>query len=214
MNLFDILKTGGWLMGPIVLCSIVALAIILERLWALRPGRVMPAGIIAEARALCRSSEIDPVQLRLIRTSSPLGMILAEGLAQRRRGPDAVKAGIEQTGRQVVHGLERYLNTLGTIAAISPYLGLLGSVLGMIKVFSVFSAAQGLSDPALLAKGISEILFATAAGLAVAIPSLMFHRYFHGRIDELALRMEDEACRFLTALDAPDSQGPHREPLA
>lgn len=202
MNLFELIKTGGWLMGPIVLCSIVATAIIFERLWTMRSARVMPVEVIPQLNLLCRSGEIDPVQLRLIRNASPLGTILAEGLAQRGRGRDAVKEAIEQTGRHVVHSLERYLNTLGTIAAIAPYLGLLGSVLGMIKVFSVFSAAQGASDPALLARGISEILFATAAGLAVAIPSLMFHRYFLGRVDELALRMEEEAVRFMAALEA------------
>ncbi|MBM4200599.1 MAG: MotA/TolQ/ExbB proton channel family protein [Gammaproteobacteria bacterium] len=188
-------------MGPIVLCSVVALAIVLERLWALRSSRVMPVQVIPQVRSLCRNKEIDAVQLRLLRTGSPLGAVLAEGLSQRGRGRAAVKESIEQAGRQVVHSLERYLNTLGTIAAIAPYLGLLGSILGMIKVFSVFSAAQGVSDPALLARGISEILFATAAGLVVAIPSLMFHRYFHGRVNELALRMEDEALHFLSALE-------------
>ena len=207
MNLLDIIKTGGWLMGPLLLCSVVAVGIILERLWTLRTSRVMPTDLIPQVRALCRSEHIDPVSLRVIRGSSPLGAVLAEGLAQRERGREAVRESVEQAGRQVVHGLERYLNTLGTIAAISPYLGLLGSVLGMIKVFSVFSAAQGVNDPALLARGISEILFATAAGLAVAIPSLMFHRYLHGRVNELALRMEDEVLHVLTALEWGNADG-------
>jgi biopolymer transport protein ExbB len=206
VNLFDIIKTGGWLMGPILLCSIVALAIILERLWALRTNRVLPPDVIPQIRNLYRQPQVDVVQLRLIHTGSPLGAVLSAGLAQRARGREAIKDGIEQTGRQVVYSLERYLNTLGTIAAISPYLGLLGSVLGMIKVFSVFSAAQGVSDRALRARGISESLFATAAGLAVAIPSLIFHRYFHGRVNELAMRMEDEALRFLTSLDNEESR--------
>lgn len=194
-------------MGPILLCSIVSLAIILERIWALRTARVIPAEIIPQIRNLCRNNELDAGQLRLIRIGSPLGAILAAGLDQRARGREAVKEAVEQAGRQVVYSLERYLNTLGTIAAISPYLGLLGSVLGMIKVFSVFSANQGVSDPALLARGISEILFATAAGLAVAIPSLMFHRYFHGRVNELALRMEDEALRLLSLNEFTETNG-------
>jgi biopolymer transport protein ExbB len=204
LNLFDIIRTGGWVMGPILLCSVVALAIILERLWALRTSRIVTADIVPRVRQLFRQNELDAVNTRLIRGASPLGAILLAGLAQRALGQHAVKEAIEQEGRQVVYALERYLNTLGTIAAISPYLGLLGSVLGMIKVFSTFSAAQGVSDPALLAKGISEILFATAAGLAVAIPSLMFHRYFHGRVNELALRMENEALRFMAAIDKED----------
>ncbi len=189
-------------MWPLLLCSVVALAIILERLWALRPGRVIPTEVMTQVWKLHRQSQLDAAQLRQIRLGSPLGAVIAAGLSSRADGREAMRESIEQAGRQAVHGLERYLNTLGTIAAISPYLGLLGSVVGMIKVFSTFSAAQGVSDPALLAGGISEILFATAAGLAVAIPSLMFHRYFDGRVSELALRMEQEACNLISELDA------------
>ena len=189
-------------MWPLLLCSVVALAIILERLWALRPGRVIPTEVMTQVWKLHRQSQLDAAQLRQIRLGSPLGAVIAAGLSSRADGREAMRESIEQAGRQAVHGLERYLNTLGTIAAISPYLGLLGSVVGMIKVFSTFSAAQGVSDPALLAGGISEILFATAAGLAVAIPSLMFHRYFDGRVNELALRMEQEACNLISELDA------------
>jgi biopolymer transport protein ExbB len=201
VNLFDIIKAGGWVMWPILLCSIVALAIILERLWTLRPGRVIPAEVMTQVWKLHRQNQLDTGQIRQIQIGSPLGAVIAAGLASQPAGRAAMLEAIEQAGRQAVHGLERYLNTLGTIAAISPYLGLLGSVMGMIKVFSTFSAAQGVSDPALLAGGISEILFATAAGLAVAIPSLMFHRYFHSRINELALRMEQEAYNLLAGLD-------------
>lgn len=189
-------------MWPLLVCSVVALAIILERLWALRPGRVIPTEVMTQVWKLHRQSQLDAAQLRQIRLGSPLGAVIAAGLSSRADGREAMRESIEQAGRQAVHELERYLNTLGTIAAISPYLGLLGSVVGMIKVFSTFSAAQGVSDPALLAGGISEILFATAAGLAVAIPSLMFHRYFDGRVSELALRMEQEACNLISELDA------------
>ena len=188
-------------MWPILLCSVVALAITLERLWTLRTGKVLPAGVMPQAWNLYRQGQLEPAHLRQIRLGSPLGAVIAAGLQSHSHGREAMKESIEQAGRQVVHGLERYLNTLGTIAAVSPYLGLLGSVLGMIKVFSTFSTTHGVSDPAMLAGGISEILFATAAGLAVAIPSLMAHRYFHGRISELALRMEEEAVLFMTSLD-------------
>lgn len=206
MNLLEIIHAGGWVMWPILLCSVVALAIILERLWALRPGRVIPAEVMTLIWKLHRQNQLDAGQLRQIALGSPLGTVIAAGLSSRAGGREAVREAIEHAGRQAVHGLERYLNTLGTIAAISPYLGLLGSVVGMIKVFSTFSATQGVSDPALLAGGISEILFATAAGLAVAIPSLMFHRYFHGRINELALRLEQEAFNLLTGLEhEPDA---------
>lgn len=201
MNLFEIIKAGGWVMWPILLCSIVALAIILERLWTLRPGRVIPAEVMTQVWKLHRHNQLDAGQIRQIQIGSPLGSVIAAGLTCLSAGRAAMLEAIEHAGRQAVHGLERYLNTLGTIAAISPYLGLLGSVMGMIKVFSTFSATQGLNDPALLAGGISEILFATAAGLTVAIPSLMFHRYFHSRINELALRMEQEAYNLLAGLE-------------
>lgn len=204
MNLFEIIKAGGWVMWPILFCSIAATAIILERLWMLRPGRVVPAEVMTLVWKLHRANELDAGRLRQIRLGSPLGAVIAAGLANRGGGREVMQQSIEQAGRQAVHGLERYLNTLGTIAAISPYLGLLGSVVGMIKVFSTFSATQGVSDPARLAGGISEILFATAAGLAVAIPSLMFHRYFHSRINELALKMEQEAFSLLAGLEDPE----------
>lgn len=201
MDLLGIIKAGGWVMWPILLCSVGALAIILDRMWKLRVGRVLPSDVIPTVWNLQRQGELDAGRIRQIRVGSPLGAVIAAGLQSRAHGREQMKEAVEQAGRQVVHGLERYLNTLGTIAAISPYLGLLGSVLGMIKVFSTFSTNYGVSDPAKLAGGISEILFATAAGLAVAIPSLMFHRYFFSRVNELALRMEEEAMSFLGSLE-------------
>jgi biopolymer transport protein ExbB len=196
----DILKSGGWMMLPIIGCSILALAIIVERLWTLRRRRILPPETLPQVWALYRKGQLDSLQLRNLKMSSPLGAILASAIASFADGREAMKEAVEQTGRQVAHGLERYLNTLGTIAAISPYLGLLGSVLGMIKVFSTFSAAGGIGNPTRLAGGISEILVATAAGLAVAIPSLIFHRYFQGRVHELTLQMEEEAVRLIDVL--------------
>jgi biopolymer transport protein ExbB len=193
----EVIKAGGWVMWPIIACSIVAMAIIGERLWALRTSNILPRQLVPQIWALQRKNQLDAVHIRQLRVSSPLGAILAAGLVNYKHGRDVMKESLEQAGRQVVHELGRYLNTLGTIASISPYLGLLGSVLGMIKVFSTFSMASGLSNPAHLAGGISEILIATASGLAVAIPSLMFHRYFQGRVDELAVRMEEEALRLI-----------------
>lgn len=184
-------------MWPIIACSIIALAIIGERFWTLRTNNILPRQLVPQIWALQRNNQLDAVHIRQLRMSSPLGAILAAGLVNHKHGREVMKDSLEQAGRQVVHELGRYLNTLGTIASISPYLGLLGSVLGMIKVFSTFSMEQGISNPAHLAGGISEILIATASGLAVAIPSLMFHRYFLGRVDELAVRMEEEALRLI-----------------
>ncbi|QSA97344.1 MotA/TolQ/ExbB proton channel family protein [Methylococcus sp. EFPC2] len=198
--MLEIIKAGGWMMWPIIACSIVALAIIGERFWTLRPSRIMPPELAAHVWNLHRKGQLDSANIRQLRLGSPLGAILAAGLANHRHGREIMKESLEQAGRAVVHELGRYLTTLGTIAAISPYLGLLGSVLGMIKVFSTFSAEQGIGNPAHLAGGISEILVATASGLAIAIPSLMFHRYFNARIEDFTVRMEEEAVRLVEIL--------------
>jgi biopolymer transport protein ExbB len=135
----------------------------------------------------------------MVRRGSPLGAILAAGLNNYRHGREVMKESIEETGRQVVHDLDRFLNTLGTIASITPLLGLLGTVVGMIKVFSVITTV-GVGDPAVLAGGISEALITTAAGLSVAIPSVMFYRYFQGRVTELVLKMEEESLKLVDIL--------------
>jgi biopolymer transport protein ExbB len=199
---FEIIKSGGWMMWPIIGCSIVAMGIVVERFWTLRSRRILPPHLVSQVWSLYRKNQFDNNQLRALRFGSPLGAVLAAALASFAQGREAMKESVEQAGRQVVHDLERYLNTLGTIASVSPYLGLLGSVLGMIKVFSTFSVAGGIGNPARLAGGISEILVATAAGLAVAIPSLIFHRYFQGRVVDYTIRMEEEAIRLIDALQA------------
>lgn len=198
------------MMWPIIACSLVAMAITVERLWAFRTRRVAPPHLVAQVWSLCCKQQFDNNQLRQLKMGSPLGAILAAAMLSRVRGREAMQESAEQAGRQVVHELERYLNSLGTIASVSPYLGLLGSVLGMIKVFSTFSAAGGIANPARLAGGISEILVATAAGLAVAIPSLMFYRFFQGRVNELAMRMEEETLRLIDMLYPAREDG--REP--
>ena len=188
-------------MIPILACSIVSMAIIVERLWTLRTRRIMPSNLIPGIWEEYRENRLSPGYLQTLRQGSPLGAIVATALTSQGQGRAVMKENVEQTGRQVVHELERYLNTLGTIASISPYLGLLGSVLGMMKVFSTFSAAgSDLANPAQLAGGISEILIATAAGLAVAIPSLIFYRYFQGRVTELTVRMEEEAVQLIDSI--------------
>jgi biopolymer transport protein ExbB len=184
-------------MWPILACSILAMGIVAERFWTLRAEKVMPRQLTAQVWGLYRKNELDAAHVRQLRVSSPLGAVLAAGVMNYPHGREIMKESVEQAGRAVVHEMGKYLNTLGTIASISPYLGLLGSVLGMIKVFAAFSTAEGLGNPAHLAGGISEILITTASGLAIAIPSLMFHRYFEGRVDDLALRMEEEALRLV-----------------
>jgi biopolymer transport protein ExbB len=197
---FEIIKAGGWVMWPIVGCSIVALAIILERFWTLRADKIIPRELVAQIWSLHNKNQLDRARVRQLRMDSPLGAVLSAGLMNYHYGREIMKESLEQAGRQVIHDLGRYLNMLGTIAAISPYLGLLGSVLGMIKVFANFSTAEGLTNPAHLAGGISEILITTASGLAIAIPSLMAHRHFVAKVDELALKMEEEAMNLIEML--------------
>ncbi len=197
--MFEIVQSGGWLMLPIILCSIIALAIIGERLWSLQRKRITPKHLVAQIWHLHAKGQLTPEQIESVRKGSPLGRILAAGLANMKHDREIMKESIEETGRHVVHELERYLNSLGTIAAITPLLGLLGTVIGMIKVFSVITS-QGVGNPAVLAGGISEALITTAAGLSVAIPSLMFYRYFRGLIDGLVVFMEQEAIKLVEVI--------------
>lgn len=197
--MFEIVKSGGWLMFPIILCSIVAFAIIGERLWSLQRKRIIPKHLVAQIWHMQSKGEVTQEQISSVRNSSPLGRVLAAGLINVNNSREVMKESIEETGRHVVHEMERYMNSLGTIAAITPLLGLLGTVIGMIKVFSVITA-QGVGNPAVLAGGISEALITTAAGLSVAIPSLMAHRYFRGLIDSLVVFMEQEAIKMVEVI--------------
>jgi biopolymer transport protein ExbB len=196
---FEIVKSGGWLMFPIILCSIVAFAIIGERLWSLQRKRILPKHLVAQIWHMQSKGHISAEQVSSVRNSSPLGRVLAAGLSNVNNSREVMKESIEETGRHVVHELERYMNSLGTIAAITPLLGLLGTVIGMIKVFSVITS-QGVGNPAVLAGGISEALITTAAGLSVAIPCLMAHRYFRGLIDSLVVYMEQEAIKMVEVI--------------
>lgn len=197
--MLELVKSGGWLMAPIILCSIAAMAIIVERLWSLQPERVVPKDLVAHAWNWVLEDELTDERIRWLREGSPLGRILAAGLASRDLDRELMKESIEEVGRHVVHELERYLNALGTIAAIAPLLGLLGTVIGMIKVFAVVTA-HGVGEPGVLAGGISEALITTAAGLTVAIPSLLFHRVLRRRVDALMVTMEQEALGLVGAL--------------
>ncbi len=194
--MFELVQAGGWLMVPILLCSVISAAICVERFWTLRATQIVPKNLLVQVWNWIRSNEMDNKKLRELRAGSPLGQILAAGISNHKRGREQMKESIEEVAGHVVHEMERYLNTLGTVAAVTPLLGLLGTVIGMIKVFTAIKL-EGTGNAAVLAGGISEALITTAAGLSVAIPSLFFFRFFQRRVDELVITMEQEALKLV-----------------
>ena len=198
--MFDILKAGGWVMYPIILCSVIAMTIIIERFWSLRRRYVLPTGLTQQvSKWVQEGGKVDNKRLEILRNNSPLGKVLAAGLMNMDHGREMMKASVEEVGSQIVHELERYLNTLGTIAEIAPLLGLFGTVTGIIRMFAAIGVV-GLGNPSALSAGLSEALIATAAGLAVAIPTVVFYRYFRGLVDELVVSMEQEALKLIDTL--------------
>jgi biopolymer transport protein ExbB len=198
--MWEIIKAGGPVMWPIIALSITAAAILLERLWSLQDERVIPRELTNKVWKLVESGQLTEKHVAALAQNSALGQILAAGLANRHRSRDYIKEAIEDTGRHVVHELERFLNLLGTIAAVSPLMGLLGTVIGIITAFNAITH-QGVGDPKVLSGGIGQALIATAAGLIVAIPSLMGYRYLRGKVDALVISMEKEALKLVRALD-------------
>jgi biopolymer transport protein ExbB len=204
--MFEIVKAGGIMMGPIILASIIAAAIILERLWTLQPKRVLPSELTEKVWRLVEQRQIQDKHIAALQQNSPLGKILAAGLANRHRGREIIKESIEDTGRHVVHELNRFIGALGTIASLTPLMGLLGTVLGMIRTFNAITT-DGIGNPAALAGGIAEALITTAAGLTVAIPALIGYKYLRGRVDGLVVQMEKEAIKLVEAMDAQGEAG-------
>jgi len=186
-------------MLPIILCSIIAIAIIIERFWTLSPARIAPRNALAEVWGKIKHNQLDVTQLRELRMSSPLGQILAAGLVNAKAGRSVMIESIELAASHVVHDMERYLGTLGTIASISPLLGLLGTVFGMIQVFQE-TVNVGNGNISVLAGGIAVALITTAAGLCVAIPSLFFHRMFLRKVEALVVELERESIKLVDAL--------------
>ena len=197
--MFEIIVSGGVMMIPIILCSIVVIGISIERYWTLSPNKVAPRTLLAQVWSWIKSNQVDAAKLRELKQSSPLGKILAAGLSNSRHGRDVMKDSIQEAANQVIHDLERYIGMLGTIANVAPLLGLLGSVFGMIETFndSMFKCAGNAN---VLAGGIAVALVATAAGLIVAIPATILHRYFLRRVDSLVVIMEEESIKLVDAL--------------
>ena len=203
--MFSIIQAAGWPIWPLIACSVVALALVIERLLQLRASRVAPPALVEEVLGVTRASLPGNDVVVKLADNSVMGGVLAAGLhsviAEPRITEIALRQSFENAGRKAVHGLERYLNTLGTIAAAAPLLGLLGTVIGMIEIFGS-QAPTGSSggNPQALAHGISVALYNTAFGLIVAIPALMFYRYFRGRVDEFQMELEIAAERMVPHL--------------
>ena len=197
--MIEIIKAGGWLMLPILGCSVIAMAIILERFWSLQKKRVAPDNLVARVWKLNNDDKLDSAAVKEVRESSPLGRILAAGLLNRSSSREVMRESIEETGRHVAYELQHFLTTLGTIAAISPLLGLLGTVVGMIQVFAVITSV-GVGDPGELANGISKALITTAAGISIAIPSIFFVRFFRRKVEGLVVDMEVEAIKLVEVM--------------
>src|SRR3954468_23847168 len=199
--MWEIVKAGGPFMVPIILCSIIAAGILLERLWTLQRKRVLPQDLIKRVSELADTNQVNPKVIEALEKNSPLGRVLAAALANRDRGREIMMERVEDTGRHVIHELERFLNSLGTIASIAPLLGLLGTVTGIIRAFNAVMLG-GMGDPRLLAGGISEALITTAGGLAVAIPSFIAYRYLRGKVERIVIDMEKIAVKFADSLGA------------
>mgnify|MGYP003117247222 FL=1 len=211
--MLEIIQSGGWMMVPIIIASVLALAITVERFWTLRPGKIAPPDLLSQVWSWMKNKQLDSAKIRTLKDSSPLGNVLAAGLINSRHGRQIMKESIEEVASHEIHEMERYLNALGTIAAVAPLMGLLGTVIGMIKVFAEIMA-QGTGQANLLAGGISEALITTADGLVIAIPALICHRMLQRRVDEIVVYMEQEALKLVDVLhgerevaDPPEKAG-------
>lgn len=204
--MFEIVKAGGIMMGPIILASILAAAIFLERIWTLQSKRVLPTELTEKVWRWVEQRQIQDKHIVALQQNSPLGKILAAGLAVRNRERAIIKEAIEDTGRHVVHELDRFIGALGTIASLSPLMGLLGTVLGMIRTFNAITT-EGIGNPAVLAGGIAEALITTAAGLTVAIPALIGYKFLRGKVERLVVQMEKEAIKLVQTMDGTPATG-------
>lgn len=197
--MLKIILSGGWLMLPIIMCSIAVVAISAERYWTLKSDKIAPKHLLVKVWGWIKNNQLDGDKIRELKHSSELGKVLAAGLSNSRSGREVMKDSIQEAANHVIHDMERYLGAMGTIAAITPLMGLLGTVFGMIKVFSEIML-EGTGNAGVMAGGISQALITTAAGLLVAIPTMVSHRYFQRRVDSLVVTMEEQAIKLVDAL--------------
>jgi biopolymer transport protein ExbB len=193
--LFAIIQAAGWPIWFLLIASVISVTVIIERLLYLRAARILPPNLLPEVIAVTRSGSVDSEVVERLESNSPLGRVLAAGMRNREASREVMKEAIEEAGRAAAHQLERYLTTLGTIATLAPLMGLFGTVIGMIELFGATGGVG--ADPLQVAHGISVALYNTGFGLAVAMPSLVFHRHFHALVDSFVIDMEQQAVRFV-----------------
>lgn len=193
--MLSLIQAAGWPIWPIIIASIVAMGIIGERLWTLRLSVISPKELLPKVLSEYKRGGVNPEMLARLQKHSPLGRILAAGLKNVKSSREVMKESIEESGRVIAHDLSRYLTTLGTIAALSPLMGLFGTLVGMIEIFGSNSPTG--SNPAQLAYGISVALYNAAFGILVAIPSMIFYRHFRAKVDDFVIEMELQALKLV-----------------
>jgi len=199
LSVFEIFLAGGMMMWPLLVCSLIVIAVSVERYWTLNPAKIVPKTLLAQVWSWIKNNQLDATKLRELKQSSPLGYILAAGLSNSKHGRDVMKDSVQEAANKVIHDLERYVSALGTIANLAPLLGLLGTVLGMIEIFNGI-LLNGTGSTNVLAGGISIALYTTVGGLVVAIPATIAHKFFQRRIDSIVVNMEEEAIKLIDAL--------------
>ena len=195
----DIIDAAGWPIWPLIFSSIIAVAIIFERLWALRASIIAPDNLLLEAQKMITKDGVKKEAIQSLQNHSMLGEIFASALNNYNSPSEIIKEAIEETGRAVNHKLERYLSTLGTIATVAPLLGLFGTIIGMVELFSSFTS--GGNDVAVFARGISIALYNTAGGIVVAVPAMIAYRFFRAKIDTLIVEMEQQAIKLVEIIN-------------
>ena len=193
--MWDIIDAAGWPIWPLIFASVIALAIIIERIWSLRENIIAPNNLLSEVQKMITKEGVRKEAIQSLQNHSMLGEIFASALNNYNSSSEIIKEAIEETGRAVNHKLERYLSTLATIATVAPLLGLFGTIIGMVELFSSFTS--GGTDVAKFAKGISIALYNTAGGIAVAVPAMIAYRFFRSKIDNLVVEMEQQAIKLV-----------------
>ena len=193
--MLDIINAAGWPIWPLIFASIIAVAIIFERLWSLRSNIIAPENLLLEAQKIITKEGVKKEAIQSLKDHSMLGEIFASALNNYNSPSEIIKEAIEETGRAVNHRLERYLSTLGTIATVAPLLGLFGTIIGMVELFSSFTSSG--HDVAIFARGISIALYNTAGGIVVAVPAMIAYRFFRSKIDNLVIEMEQQAIKLV-----------------